>query len=257
MRCRPGLKGLTGRRVNFASGSRALSNPGGLGRETCPLPGCGLAGRQGVRASPVFCPPAGSRETAFTYAVSAAGVVNAISRACREGELSTCGCSRAARPKDLPRDWLWGGCGDNVDYGYRFAKEFVDARERERIHAKGSYESARILMNLHNNEAGRRVSIPAAASLLGAGGAMLHSPFLSLSLRLGLPLFPSLPPPPVLALPVSPHLSLLLSFHSPPTPSPSSYTQASLERGGHPRKASWRGSIPSLAPSSQGAPDLA
>ncbi|MXQ83106.1 hypothetical protein E5288_WYG018842 [Bos mutus] len=98
----------------------------------------------------------GSRETAFTYAVSAAGVVNAMSRACREGELSTCGCSRAARPKDLPRDWLWGGCGDNIDYGYRFAKEFVDARERERIHAKGSYESARILMNLHNNEAGRR-----------------------------------------------------------------------------------------------------
>lgn len=81
-----------------------------------------------------------------------------MSRACREGELSTCGCSRAARPKDLPRDWLWGGCGDNIDYGYRFAKEFVDARERERIHAKGSYESARILMNLHNNEAGRRVS---------------------------------------------------------------------------------------------------
>lgn len=100
----------------------------------------------------------GSRETAFTYAVSAAGVVNAMSRACREGELSSCGCSRAARPKDLPRDWLWGGCGDNIDYGYRFAKEFVDARERERIYQKGSYESARILMNLHNNEAGRRVS---------------------------------------------------------------------------------------------------
>ncbi|XP_037760810.1 protein Wnt-5a isoform X1 [Chelonia mydas] len=98
----------------------------------------------------------GSRETAFTYAVSAAGVVNAMSRACREGELSSCGCSRAARPKDLPRDWLWGGCGDNIEYGYRFAKEFVDARERERIYQKGSYESARILMNLHNNEAGRR-----------------------------------------------------------------------------------------------------
>ncbi|XP_042103629.1 protein Wnt-5b isoform X1 [Ovis aries] len=98
----------------------------------------------------------GSRETAFTYAVSAAGVVNAISRACREGELSTCGCSRAARPKDLPRDWLWGGCGDNVDYGYRFAKEFVDAREREKNFAKGSEEQGRVLMNLQNNEAGRR-----------------------------------------------------------------------------------------------------
>ncbi|XP_065718690.2 protein Wnt-5b isoform X1 [Patagioenas fasciata] len=98
----------------------------------------------------------GSRETAFTYAVSAAGVVNAISRACREGELSSCGCSRTARPKDLPRDWLWGGCGDNVEYGYRFAKEFVDAKEREKNYVRGSEEQARMLMNLQNNEAGRR-----------------------------------------------------------------------------------------------------
>lgn len=105
----------------------------------------------------LFCLSAGSRETAFTYAISAAGVVNAVSRACREGELSSCGCSRAARPKDLPRDWLWGGCGDNLNYGYRFSKEFVDAREREKSYPKGSYESSRLLMNLHNNEAGRRV----------------------------------------------------------------------------------------------------
>lgn len=101
----------------------------------------------------------GSREAAFTYAISAAGVVNAVSRACREGELSSCGCSRAARPKDLPRDWLWGGCGDNLNYGYRFSKEFVDAREREKTSEKGSMESARLMMNLHNNEAGRRVSV--------------------------------------------------------------------------------------------------
>lgn len=127
-------------------------------------------------------------------------MVNAMSRACREGELSTCGCSRAARPKDLPRDWLWGGCGDNIDYGYRFAKEFVDARERERIHAKGSYESARILMNLHNNEAGRRVStlvsllplLSACAQELGSLSWHLHSaqgsgrhPYLGSLCRLG------------------------------------------------------------------------
>lgn len=113
---------------------------------------------------------AGSRETAFTYAISAAGVVNAVSRACREGELSSCGCSRAARPKDLPRDWLWGGCGDNLNYGYRFSKEFVDAREREKSYPKGSYESARLLMNLHNNEAGRRVSSRGDPDLIRAGG---------------------------------------------------------------------------------------
>uniref|UniRef100_A0A8C4R8Y7 Protein Wnt n=1 Tax=Eptatretus burgeri TaxID=7764 RepID=A0A8C4R8Y7_EPTBU len=98
----------------------------------------------------------GSRETAFVYAISAAGVVHAVSRACREGELTTCGCSRAARPRDLLRDWLWGGCGDNIEYGYRFAREFVDAREREKSHRRRSPQHARKLMNLHNNEAGRR-----------------------------------------------------------------------------------------------------
>ena len=127
----------------------------------------------GPHLSPCLSAPlsAGSRETAFTYAVSAAGVVNAISRACREGELSTCGCSRAARPKDLPRDWLWGGCGDNVDYGYRFAKEFVDAREREKNFAKGSEEQGRVLMNLQNNEAGRRVSDPRRTRTWRVGSA--------------------------------------------------------------------------------------
>lgn len=99
-----------------------------------------------------------SREAAFTHAISAAGVVHAVSRSCREGDLSTCGCSRARRPKDLHRDWIWGGCGDNIEYGYRFAKAFVDVREKERNHPRHSRELARMLLNLHNNEAGRKVS---------------------------------------------------------------------------------------------------
>ncbi|CAN0108847.1 unnamed protein product [Lampetra fluviatilis] len=120
-------------------------------------------------ADSVFGPVAqsGSREAAFAFAVSSAGVAHAVSRACREGDLATCGCSRAARPAALPRDWLWGGCGDNAEYGYRFAREFVDARERERGGGGGgagggggggrsSPEYARAVMNLHNNEAGRR-----------------------------------------------------------------------------------------------------
>lgn len=35
----------------------------------------------------------------------------------------------------------------------------MDAREREKTYEKASMENARLLMNLHNNEAGRRVSI--------------------------------------------------------------------------------------------------
>ena len=111
-----------------------------------------------------------SREAAFTHAISSAGVVHSIARACREGQLSTCGCSRRSRPKVLHRDWIWGGCGDNSEYGYRFAQGFVDVREREKNHPRHSQGLARTLMNLHNNEAGRRVSelISLSLELIGA-----------------------------------------------------------------------------------------
>lgn len=47
----------------------------------------------------------------------------------------------------------WAGCSDNVAYGSAFAKVFVDAREKAR-----GRQASRALMNLHNNNAGRRVS---------------------------------------------------------------------------------------------------
>jgi hypothetical protein len=48
----------------------------------------------------------------------------------------------------------WAGCSDNVAYGSAFSKSFVDARETR---AKGR-DGAKTLMNLHNNNAGRKVS---------------------------------------------------------------------------------------------------
>lgn len=126
-----------------------------------------------------------SRETAFVHAVSAAGVLQALARSCRNGDLSACGCATSRRPANLNRDWVWGGCGDNVEYGYKFTKAFVDIveksltedRQRMLLNRRrksdkslveggveravgGSFEvrraKARRLMNLHNNEAGRR-----------------------------------------------------------------------------------------------------
>ena len=52
----------------------------------------------------------------------------------------------------------------------RFAQNFIDIRERESNEVSGSLESARQLMNLHNNEAGRRVKnnkITEAGGVLG------------------------------------------------------------------------------------------
>lgn len=42
---------------------------------------------------------------------------------------------------------------------YRFTQGFVDIREREKKYKRGSKEQGRTLMNMHNNEAGRRVSL--------------------------------------------------------------------------------------------------
>lgn len=99
-----------------------------------------------------------SKEAAFAHAVASAGVVHSVSRGCRDGQLASCGCSGAKRPNDLKSAWIWGGCGDNIEYGYKFAQNFIDIRERESNEIPGTLDNARQMMNLHNNEAGRRVN---------------------------------------------------------------------------------------------------
>uniref|UniRef100_T1IPG8 Protein Wnt n=1 Tax=Strigamia maritima TaxID=126957 RepID=T1IPG8_STRMM len=88
----------------------------------------------------------GCRESAFVYAITAAGIAHAISRACSEGLIESCTCDYRQRGPS-GAGWEWGGCSDNVHYGRSFAKEFADAPERGR--------NFRNVMNLHNNEAGR------------------------------------------------------------------------------------------------------
>ena len=61
----------------------------------------------------------GSPEMAFVHALAAAGAASFIARACRDGQLTSCGCSRSARPNHLHDDWTWGGCGDDLEYGYK------------------------------------------------------------------------------------------------------------------------------------------
>lgn len=54
--------------------------------------------------------------------------------------------------------WLWGGCSDNVGFGEAISKQFVDALE--------TGQDARAAMNLHNNEAGRKVDLKITPSVL-------------------------------------------------------------------------------------------
>ncbi|KAI6206747.1 hypothetical protein M3Y94_00947800 [Aphelenchoides besseyi] len=98
----------------------------------------------------------GTREAAFTYAIMSAGVTHEIGRRCRLGLLKSCGCSEAPKPPNLKDEWTWGGCGDNLEYGYRFARDFIDVREKEE-NVKRSEAHGRTLMNRWNNEVGRKI----------------------------------------------------------------------------------------------------
>lgn len=75
-----------------------------------------------------------------------------MTAACARGNISACGCAPDPKPKDsMPSGWKWSGCSVDVDFGMRFARKFLDARELE--------GDERSLMNLHNNKAGRKVTI--------------------------------------------------------------------------------------------------
>uniref|UniRef100_A0A914ZGS4 Protein Wnt n=1 Tax=Parascaris univalens TaxID=6257 RepID=A0A914ZGS4_PARUN len=99
----------------------------------------------------------GSREAAFTYSILSAGVTHEVGRRCRLGLLQSCGCSQAAKPSSVSSEWTWGGCGDNVEYGYRFSRDFIDVREKEQGFPKRSSDHGRSLMNRWNNEVGRKL----------------------------------------------------------------------------------------------------
>uniref|UniRef100_UPI00398EA6D2 protein Wnt-6-like n=1 Tax=Pristiophorus japonicus TaxID=55135 RepID=UPI00398EA6D2 len=98
------------------------------------------------------------RETAFVYAITSAGVAYAVTQACSMGELLQCGCENTLRRAAVPpaagpgagaATWEWGGCGDDVEFGYDKSKQFMDAE------SKKAQSDIKSLIDLHNNEAGR------------------------------------------------------------------------------------------------------
>ncbi|XP_060074266.1 protein Wnt-9a-like isoform X1 [Ylistrum balloti] len=91
----------------------------------------------------------GFKETSFLYAMSSASLVHEFARACSSGRLDRCTCdeSQSLQNKEA---WRWGGCGDNVKYGFRFTRRFLRrARRRGKDH--------RAMINQHNSKLGIRV----------------------------------------------------------------------------------------------------
>lgn len=97
---------------------------------------------------------AGTREAAFVHALSAAALAHEVTRACSQGRLEDrCGCDLSVQGNSA-EGFKWSGCSDNVAYGVAFSKSFVDARD---LRAARSTANPRALVNLHNNNVGRKV----------------------------------------------------------------------------------------------------
>lgn len=100
-----------------------------------------------------------TRETGFVNAILAAGISFQVARACTKGELIGCACDKhrnknkikkKKRPNNiLPgNEFAWEGCSENVDYGIKKSKDFLDTRYKKKSDMK-------TLVKLHNYVAGR------------------------------------------------------------------------------------------------------
>ena len=92
-----------------------------------------------------------TRETGFVHAITAAGMTHSLAKACSQGALLDCSCLMMSNPQSdntLTQDFDFRGCGDNVDFGYKMSKEFMESRLK-----KG--HDVQTLILRHNYEAGR------------------------------------------------------------------------------------------------------
>ena len=91
-----------------------------------------------------------TRETAFIHAISSAAITHEITFQCRQGKIPGCTCAIVKKQRRVTTDdWQWGGCSDDVRFGERETRRFIDRLENG--------NDARTAFNLHNNEVGRKV----------------------------------------------------------------------------------------------------
>ncbi|XP_064631758.1 protein Wnt-8b-like isoform X2 [Lineus longissimus] len=92
--------------------------------------------------------PRANKETSFVHAITSAGVMFTLTRNCSLGDFDKCSCDDSKKGQPGGARWNWGGCSDNVRFGEKISKQFVDTLE--------TGKDARATMNLHNNDVGRR-----------------------------------------------------------------------------------------------------
>ncbi|XP_054773918.1 protein Wnt-8b-like [Lytechinus pictus] len=96
----------------------------------------------------VFTNTQANREMSFVQAIASAGVMYSLTKNCSQGAFDDCGCDHRRNGDTGGEGWTWGGCSDNVRFGERMAEDIMDDAEKS--------EGAVTVMNMHNNEAGRK-----------------------------------------------------------------------------------------------------
>ncbi|CAD6194235.1 unnamed protein product [Caenorhabditis auriculariae] len=108
-----------------------------------------------------------TKEAAFLTAITSAAIVHAITKGCNTGNLTECGCDSKPgmqryvdtetinpSPVSIGRDqFSWGGCSDNVPYGIKFARKFLDDWHHQQFE-EGDKDVAHLIRK-HNNFVGR------------------------------------------------------------------------------------------------------
>lgn len=91
-----------------------------------------------------------NRERSFLNAIVAAGLAHAMTKACSNGELpEECSCDKKIKSKNNRGKIEWVACSDDIDFGARFSRDFIDSTDSE--------SDTTSMINTHNYEVGRRV----------------------------------------------------------------------------------------------------
>ncbi|KAF6031676.1 WNT10A [Bugula neritina] len=90
----------------------------------------------------------GYRETAFTHAITAAGILHQVATSCALGKISSCSCVNSYNDYNSGNEFGWNGCNHDLEFGAKYSRKFLQQKNKDKsIHS---------LMKAHNSKIGRK-----------------------------------------------------------------------------------------------------